>query len=310
MAAELAIRYLERQRTDTSFASFYSKVLEDSKELTSPPALPRYRRPPRRIDNGGASVHTFATPESYFRKQYFEVLDLLINELKRRFQQKRGMPLVALMEKVLLDASNGEQGSEHLPEELQLYRNDIDVQRLKTQLLMLPDLIRTRNLKLPNHLPVKRVTNVRTICDIMNEIGISKDMLSEVLRLLKIFYTLPVTTSTAERTLSALRRLKTFLRSTMTQPRLNHTMLLYIHKERTNQIDTESIAKSLARENERRRRYFGNTWILHIAYIQCQCNSITFFYYNHRVSCIPAIVMNVKLAPPIKKWFLRLCIYI
>ena len=89
------------------------------------------------------------------------------------------------------------------------------------------------------------------LSDIMNEIGISKEMLSEVFRLLMIFYTLPVTTSTAERTFSALRRLKTFLRSAMSQPRLNHTMRLYIHKDRTDQIDDENIAKCFVMENER-----------------------------------------------------------
>ena len=60
---------------------------------------------------------------------------------------------------------------------------------------------------------------------------------------LKIFLTVPVTTSTAARTFSALRRLKTYLCSTMAQARLNHVMLLYIHKDRTDQIDIEKIAK-------------------------------------------------------------------
>ena len=88
------------------------------------------------------------------------------------------MPVVAVIEKVLLDVANGAQsfGSGEFPEELQLYRNDVDMHRLKAQLLMLPDLIRTRNSKLSNSVPIKRVTNVRTICDIMNEISISKEM--------------------------------------------------------------------------------------------------------------------------------------
>ena len=49
-----------------------------------------------------------------------------------------------------------------------------------------------------------RVTNVRILCDIMNEVSMSKEMFSKVLRLMKIFYTIPVTTSTAERSFSAL----------------------------------------------------------------------------------------------------------
>ena len=99
---------------------------------------------------------------------------------------------------------------------------------------------------------------MRTLCDIMNEVSMSKEMFSEVHKLLKIFYTIPVTTSTAERSFSALRRLKTYLRSTMSQPRLNNLMLLYIHKERTDEINESSIAKSFVIENERRRFYFGN----------------------------------------------------
>lgn len=143
-------------------------------------------------------VMHFSTPEDYFRKQYFEVLDLLINELKRWFQQKRGVPVAGVMEKLLLNAANRtciELGE--LPEELELYKSDVDLPKLKTQLQMLPDLIRTRNVKVPNCVPIKRVTNVQTICDIMNEVNMSKEM-SEVFRLLKIFYTIPVTTSSAE----------------------------------------------------------------------------------------------------------------
>lgn len=49
-------------------------------------------------------------------------------------------------------------------------------------------------------------------------------------KLLTIFATLPVTTATAERSFSCLKRLKTDLRSTMTEERLNGLALLNIHK--------------------------------------------------------------------------------
>ena len=70
-----------RLRSDASFDHFYTKVVEDSKDLTSPPVLPRYRQPPRRPGTEGAAGHAFSSPESYFRKEYFEVLDMLANEL-------------------------------------------------------------------------------------------------------------------------------------------------------------------------------------------------------------------------------------
>ena len=77
-------------------------------------------------------------------------------------------------------------------------------------------------------------------------------MLSEVVRLIRIFLTIPVTTSTAERTFPALRRLKTFLRSTVSQPRLNHAMIAYIHKDRTDEISVDNIAQQFVMKIERR----------------------------------------------------------
>ena len=125
-AAALAIRYLERQRTDDNFHLFYEDVVKSSEDLTSPPTLPRHRRPPKRLDEGSSVSHEFTSPKSYFRKQYFEVLDLMSSELKRRFQQKRGLPVVATIEKLLLDAANGTLEKGDLPQELQLYSNDLD----------------------------------------------------------------------------------------------------------------------------------------------------------------------------------------
>jgi len=67
---------------------------------------------------------------------------LLINELKSQFQQKRGLPVAAMIEKVLLNACNGLSDSGDFPEEIQqLYQSDLDPPRLKVQLQMLPDLL-------------------------------------------------------------------------------------------------------------------------------------------------------------------------
>ena len=55
------------------------------------------------------------------------------------------MPVVATIEKLLLDTANGAMDSTELPEEPQLYKNDLDLSQLKYQLPMLPDIIRVRN---------------------------------------------------------------------------------------------------------------------------------------------------------------------
>ena len=83
-------------------------------------------------------------------------------------------------------------------------------------------------------------------------------MLCEIPHLLHIALTIPVTSATAEGTFSALRRLKTFLRSSMTQPRLNHVMLLHTHKEKIDNLDLTSIAKDFIFVSDRRRIFFGH----------------------------------------------------
>lgn len=155
VAADLAMRYLERERTDEVFRSFYDDVVKCSTELTAPPCLLRYRCPPRRLDEANSTSHEFSSTESYFGKQYFEVFDLMVSELKRRFQQKRGMPVVAAIEKLLLNAANGTMESMELPEEILLYKNDLDLTRLKVQLPMLPDAIQVRNQKVQRLLNYK-----------------------------------------------------------------------------------------------------------------------------------------------------------
>ena len=47
-----------------------------------------------------------------------------------------------------------------------------------------------------------------------------------------------------------------FLRSTMTQKRLNNVVLMHTHKERTDKVNLLSIAKDFVTSNERRANYF------------------------------------------------------
>ena len=71
--------------------------------------------------------------------------------------------------------------------------------------------------------------------------------------LLQIFGTLPVTTATAERTFSVLRLLKTFLRSTMGEERLNGLALATIYKNVD--VDVNEVIEIFARDKPRRFEY-------------------------------------------------------
>ena len=111
---------------------------------------------------------------------------------------------------------------------------------------MLPDLLHTANEQC--HLGIKKVTSISTICEILNSGHHGKVMLSEVHRLLRIYLTVPMTTATAERTFSTLRRLKNYLR-------LNNLVILHTHKDRTDNLDLCAVSRDFASVNDRCRQF-------------------------------------------------------
>ena len=67
----------------------------------------------------------------------------------------------------------------------------------------------------------------------------------------------PATNATSERSFSALRRVKTYLRSTMSQERLNHLMMLNVHKEQLDSLDLKKVANEFCAVRNYRAHVFG-----------------------------------------------------
>ena len=78
----------------------------------------------------------------------------------------------------------------------------------------------------------------------------AEKVLSEVFTLTKLVLVLPATNAVSERSFSALRRVKTFLRSTMNQCRLNHLMVLHVHKTLTDTLDLIAISNEFVTGSE------------------------------------------------------------
>ena len=246
---QLLASHYKSLRNEDKFNYFYDQVVADSHELTSEPSLPRKRKVPRKI-NDGASPHEYRSPRERHRHLYFEVTELTAGEVERRFVQP-DIQLISAIESTILEFSNNTPTTS-LPASLQTYLNEeFDLEKLKLQLSMIPDVLRTATSG------VKEVTNVRTVAMAMSKSEIYKGMLQEVDKLLKLYFTFPVTTATAERSFSSLRYIKTYLRSTMTSSRLNNLFLLYIHKERTDSLDLHKIGNDFVNVNNRRQNYFG-----------------------------------------------------
>ena len=130
----------------------------------------------------------------------------------------------------------------------QFYGDDINEANLRCQL-------QTFSLDYP-----KENTNP-TVFDITEYIKTlspaKKQFLSEVCTVVKLILVMPATNSTSELSFSALRRIKTYLCSTMSQDRLNHLMTLHVHKELTDALDLKAVATEFIHGSKHRLHIFG-----------------------------------------------------
>ncbi|KAF3832689.1 hypothetical protein F7725_026354 [Dissostichus mawsoni] len=164
-------------RDDTVVQGIESKVsaadlkMPDARQHRASKTPPRYQ----------PEAHAMST----WRQEFFEAVDLLTAELKRRFDQD-GMKIAALRENVLIEAANS---------------------RGQQQTLELE--------------------------------GIFQD----VEKLIKLCLCMPISVASSERSFSTLRRLKTWLRSNMTQKRLTHLTLMHVHSNILDNVDVSALMR-------------------------------------------------------------------
>ena len=75
---------------------------------------------------------------------------------------------------------------------------------------------------------------------------------------LRLLFVIPATNTSSEHSFSALRGIKTYLRSTMTQARLNHIMIMNIHKHLIDEPDIVHMAKLCIAKHPHRLEIFGS----------------------------------------------------
>jgi len=87
---------------------------------------------------------------------------------------------------------------------------------------------------------------------VLNALEVSRNLgtFPHISTLLQIFATLPVTTSSSERSFSALKFIKNYLRSTMTDERLNGLALLFVHP-----LDYDAVIDEFGKSNRRLQFY-------------------------------------------------------
>jgi len=224
------VRLLKQMRTDGTFERFYVSCVSEGvdKHGCDPPheSVAHGRRVPKRYDEG-AAAHQWNGPEEYFKVEYSPVLDILLNEMASRFDGGMLGKLESL-EKCLLRSISGDSDKALINQVKQdLSTTDLENcgERFDAELSLFSSIKLTYGAI--TGLKIKQVTSMGSVCEILNKVLGSRLMFTQM----KIYLTLPLTSCTAERSFSILRRVKTYLRSTMTHKRLNQLLTLHIYKE-------------------------------------------------------------------------------
>lgn len=250
---ELSLTTLSEMRNEDSFDTFWESLNNKLDDLdVSEPRLPRRRKMPKRFETGNAPPEFATSEKELYRQMYYEALDLVMSCLKERFDQP-GFRVYRHLEDVLLKSVRGDKTfKEDLDFILDFYKDDLDKTSFSSQLETFTSCARN-NLCDPSTVSVSDL--VKSVWQMSPT---SRCLFSEIMTLLRLVLVMPATNATSERTFSSLRRVKTYLRSTMTQERLNHLLILHIHRDATDALDLCAFGNDFVSARDSRKSIFGS----------------------------------------------------
>ena len=248
--AAMTLASLAKLRNEDCFALLWEKVDTLRKKLgvSGEAALPRKRKIPKRFDDGNAPHEFSNCTQDFYRRQYLESIDLLINAIQQRFDQD-GYKIHSRLENMLLHAVNGLDFEDDLHFVSQFYGSDFHVDTLRCHLQLLAHCFPKGEGSISLFSSVVQTLQSCSAAQLL--------LMQEAVQLVKLILVMPATNAVSERSLSALRRLKTYLRSSTTQMRLNNLLVLHIHRNLTESLDLVDIANDFVKGSEHRFNQFG-----------------------------------------------------
>eukprot|EP00112_Aurelia_sp_Birch-Aquarium-sp1_P025798 Seg8790.2 transcript_id=Seg8790.2/GoldUCD/mRNA.D3Y31 product="hypothetical protein" protein_id=Seg8790.2/GoldUCD/D3Y31 len=131
----------------------------------------------------------------------------------------------------------------------------INKDKLRMQLDDLPTILGLYNIEQKKK--ITSISRISTIADIFNSMPSAKKQCSKVHKIIKLYYTVPLSSASCERTFSAMRLLKTWLRAKTGANHLNDIMFANIQESDMDRVDIKAKASEFAERNEKRMDYFG-----------------------------------------------------
>ena len=129
------------------------------------------------------------------------------------------------------------------------FGDDLNESRLKLYLKMLRDVY---------HASAITATCLNDVVHLFQEKPELVLLFPELLKIIQLFFTIPVTSCTAKRSFSSLRRLKTYLRSVTTKKRLNHIAILHCHRDQISALNLQQLCNNFISRNEIRASTFAS----------------------------------------------------
>ena len=181
-----------------------------------------------RYESGNATPEFQLSVEEYYCQAYFEVFNVICSTIEDRFRQP-GYQLYLNLEQLLLKAVRKEHYLSEFDFVTKFYESDLNVHALEMQLQIFAT----------NFTIEGKNTSIKDIWKYLRNISSAqRALLSEICVIAKLILVMPATNAISERSFSALRRVKTSLQSSMKQTCLNHLMILHVHKEKTDSLNS------------------------------------------------------------------------
>lgn len=218
-----------------TFASDHSIEIPSLRQ----PQRRQHRLPARLLDTvvttTVGSSENIVTESEYCINIYYPVLDRMISELNRRFNDQsrysmKGIAACSPQSKCFLDLDTLKPIIKHY----ELSEKDMGIELIQAQKVLKND-------------------EVETISDVIDVISTLKAAFPELLKLLNIALTIAVSSASCERSFSSLKRTKTYLRTTMGQERLNNLSILSIEKDISAHISLEQVVDKFAIKHSNRK---------------------------------------------------------
>ena len=190
------------------------------------------------------------------KQKFFEAIDTLLVSLKTHFDQD-DIAVMKNIETCIISAGNNiPANKDDFSKQLQQLSKFINFGRWAEEFTDLHVHVKLFNKE--SIAQLKKITKVSSICDVLKAKITSRRCLPKFNTLLKVYCSIALASASAERSFSVMRRrIKMWLRNTMSDNNLKSRMFSNMHKKLSDEVDLQKAPCEFVQGSETHQNYFG-----------------------------------------------------